>query len=105
MKKLIHEIERKIRSKKGETLIESLVSILILTLLSLAVAVAVQSALNITGDSLKRAQETQDKVNAVIHAASGTAGTITFEDSNGITAHHTVTIYNTDGITAFYPQT
>ncbi len=105
MKKLIHKAEQKIRSKKGETLAESLVSILILTLLSLAVMVSVQGALKITGDSLKRAQETQEKVNAAIHSASGTSGTITFADSHGISAHHTVTIYNTDGILAFDPQT
>lgn len=104
MNRLLRKIKKRIRSKKGETLIESLASVLVLTVLSLGVAASIQVALKITGDSLEKAEITQGEVNSVVSGASGEPGsTITFTGAE-ITASHKVSLYNDGGIIAFYPE-
>ena len=105
MKRSIRKIRKTIRSNKGEMLLESIVSLLILSILLVSVAVTIQTALRITGISLQEAQETQEtRINPLVLAqyTDSEATNITFT-AGGILASHQV-VFNLDGgILAFSP--
>jgi len=110
MKKWVLKTKNILRSKRGETLMESIVSLLILTILLTAVGMMIQTALNMTLISTQNAREMQhDIANPTIRALYATGSTddteIIFsspEIGAGFTASHEVVIFD-GGIIAFSP--
>ena len=86
-----------LRSGKGETLMESLISLLAFGVLVVAVTAMVHTALAITGVSVRNAQAMQQDINRVIRADYGGAPvTIAFSyEIDGVVyeAEHNVIIY------------
>jgi uncharacterized protein (UPF0333 family) len=108
MKILIQKIKKILHSNKGETLIESIASLLVLTVLIAAISTMINFSLRITSDATRNARAMQDTVNEVIWEEPGDSLEITFTfiDSGGIaiSASHDVEFNEHGGIRAFYPQ-
>jgi len=112
MKISIQTIKKIFRSNKGETLVESIVSLLILSILLLAVTTMIQTALRMTSASAQKARGVQeDTVNPVILADyrdSENDVAITFEATAiegeyNIEAKHNVVFNQDGGLIAFSP--
>jgi len=112
MKERIFKIRKTFRSKKGETIMECIASLLILAILMVAVTTIIQASLRMTETSTVRAMERQAIANNMIMDVSAGGGIpITFtttagsapEAAEGINASHLVTVHNEDGIIAFTP--
>jgi len=112
MKISIQTIKKIFRSNKGETLVESIVSLLILSVLLLAVTTMIQTALRMTSASAQKARGMQeDTVNPVILADyrdSENDVAITFEATaiegeHNIEAKHNVVFNQDGGLIAFSP--
>ena len=110
MKSLVRKIGRILRSHNGESLMEGIASVLVLTVLIAAVTTIILVSLKITESSIARAEKMQDDVNnPAILANYSAAGetTITFYDAapeSGISATHGVLINEAaDGLIAFTP--
>lgn len=113
MKMWIRRIKKIIRSNKGETLMETIVSLIILSILLLAVTTMIQTALRMTSISIQNAEGTQDNVNFVIlseytlseYSDSGELAEITFTVSGmGISASHDIILNKEGNIIAFTPK-
>lgn len=92
---------------KGETLVESVVSLLVLSLLLLVVTATIQTALRMTSVSLQKVKETQDVLNAVARSeySESELAEITFSASGlGISAKHNIVLNKDGGIIAFAPS-
>lgn len=106
MKILIQRIKKIIRSNKGETIVESIVSLLILSILMLAVTTIIQTALKMTSVSIQNAKETQDVLNIIAQAeySDSEPAEITFSASDiSISATHNTILNKDGGIIAFSP--
>ena len=62
MKFLIGKIKRLLYYKKGETLMEAIVSVLLLSILLVTVTAMIQTSRNVTANSMQRAQEFQEEL-------------------------------------------
>ena len=65
--KITSKISKILRSKRGETLMEGIVSVLILGMLMAAVVSIIQFSLRTTGDAILESTEAQRAVNRVIN--------------------------------------
>ena len=61
MKSLIHRISNKLRSKKGETLVEAIISILLLTILLSTITAMISTSRRMTARSMETAREMQNE--------------------------------------------
>jgi len=107
MRKWIHKIEKNIVSKRGETLAESIVSLLIFAILMLSVTMMIQTALRTTARSTRAAREAQDHINLVILSKYDEETDITFSyEIAGETksVRHRVRFNESGGIIGFTPQ-
>lgn len=114
MRILIRGIKKILRSQKGELLVESLVSLAILSILLTTVTAMVQFSLRVTYNTTQNAMAQQEDIlNPIIwtdydgSSPTVTAAKITFTETlvtDGIEAFHDV-YFNTDGgFIAFTPQ-
>lgn len=106
MKMWIQKTKKIIRSNKGETLVESIVSLLVLSILLFAVTTMIQTALRITSASTQTAKGIQDTLNIVIRSeySDSVPDQITFTASGfGISATHDIILNKDGGIIAFAP--
>jgi len=71
-------ISKKLLSKRGETIMETLVSLLIMGILITSLLSIIRFSLVLTGDSLKNAAESQNDFNALTH---GTVASGAYSDS------------------------
>ena len=112
MKERFGKIIKRLRSNKGETIMECIASLLVLAILMVAVTTMIQASMRMTGIATQTAAARQTTAGAIMlgtHPASG-GGTITFSSdtspvqaANGIGAEHPVTIYTEDNISSFIP--
>ena len=107
MKESLQRIKKNITDSKGETLMESIISLLILSVLLVAVATMIQAALGLTNSLTQRANSTQeDTINPVIltdYSNSITNSIIFFAEDGSISAAHDVLVFNEDGLVGFSP--
>ena len=112
MNTLIRRAKKIFRSKKGETLMESIVSMLVLSVLLAAITMMILTALKFTNTLTQRATTMQEeKINpAVLLSKTTGSGEITFtaasdapDAATDISAKHNVRVYDDDGIIAFAP--
>ena len=112
MKSLILRIKKVLRTNKGETLMEAIVSILLLAILLTTITAMIRSSLNMTANIMQEAQRVQEElINpaflATIDPANLDADEVSFTftaSSIVMTASHDVLVFdNTDNISAFYP--
>jgi Tfp pilus assembly protein PilV len=117
---MMTKIKKLLLSKKGESLIESLVSIIIFSLLIVTITLTIATALRITAQATGDARLAQEAVNDIIAGrATGTPNEVTFsftytfttpDEENGettnrtSTATHDVNINTTQGRLAFAEQ-
>jgi len=95
-----------LRSKSGESIIEALVSVLILGMLLGTIVSIIRFSLALTGTTLRDATAAQTEINDLIldRYPAAAVGTLKFTSSNApIDAEHGIVFYSDDGITAFYP--
>ena len=103
-----------IKSKNGETLVESVISLLIFSFLLLTITLTIQTALRITSISTQAAYRAQNEINEIVAGFYPTpsSGTITFSFEAGAgvgvpgeasDASHNVIINNVPGQRAFRP--
>jgi len=109
----MHNILRKVKAilkgKRGESLIEGIVSILVFTVLIAAVTMMIMISLRITGISTANADIMQKESNAVLAGADTIpADTKTIEfvvnDNESDLIKIGVSVYTTDNYTAFEPN-
>jgi len=94
-----------LNNKRGETLMEGILSILIFTVLVASITTMIIVSLRITAVSTEAAEERQAEANAVL---TGTAADEISDDTvdftiNGIVFSIDVTVYETDDFLAFEP--
>jgi len=110
MKKLVKKVLAILNSKNGESLMESLVSILVFTILVAAVTMMILLSLRITRSSTEAANESQEEVNSLISGTDGAGDSITSESGSvgltidGITIEIPVTVSRSGNYTAFEPN-
>lgn len=105
MRNLTHKTTKKLRSKRGETLVETLISVVIFALFSLGIATTVQVSLRITADATEAEDTRIEKINSVVTTSDGDSAVITFfAPSMGINATHSISLYSQDGVIAFDPE-
>ncbi|MCL2079539.1 MAG: prepilin-type N-terminal cleavage/methylation domain-containing protein [Oscillospiraceae bacterium] len=93
---LIQKASKIIRQNKGETLIESLISILILSLLFTAIALTVAASLRITAAAAEKAAAAQDMANKI------TAGQFDDEQNDTLTFTFSYDILEFSSVTGDY---
>lgn len=108
MKTLIQRIKKTIRSNKGETIMEGIVSLLVLSILLLVVTTMIQTALRMTSVSIQNAKESQDVFNdvALSEYSDSESAEITFSFSfsgTSMSAAHDIIVNKDGGIIAFAP--
>lgn len=106
MKRLTFKLKTVLLNNKGESLMESVASLLIFSILMMAVATMITASLRITSASTKDASERQDAVNKGImedYDTTPTNDTLTFEGT-GINVTIPVEISDEDGYVAFIPE-
>ena len=107
---LILKIKKIIKSNSGETLLEGIISIFVLTVLLAAVTMMIMTSLGMTRMLTENAEEAQESANDAILVGYSGAGTnlkITFKstNTNDIIAEHNVVFYRSDdGTVAFSPR-
>ena len=105
MKRLICKSKKIINSNKGESIIESVTALLVLSILLISITMMIQTSLKMTGSSIQNANETQEKdINPLMVSEYNSSEeiSITFTAA-GIEAGHKV-IFNKDNeIRAFAP--
>ena len=109
MRSLIDKTKKALRSKRGETLVEAIASMLILAILLTSVAAMIQTALRMSGEAVRDAAENQEAINNIILGHFDPANTRGAEinfTAPGIVASHEIEIYvdTTAGIIAFIPD-
>jgi len=110
LKKLKIKLEKSLRSKSGETIMEALVSMLILGILLTTVVSTIRFSLGVTGDSLRDADASQLISNDLStgNLTGGTQITVEFKYNNptlnmAINTTHDALYKEEDGIVAFRP--
>jgi hypothetical protein len=98
-----------LRCKRGESIMEAVVSMLILGMLMTTVVSIIRFSLFLTGNTLDNASRAQERFNALIHETyDGTVVTLTFATGSSspfdISAEHEVT-QSVDEEAAFKPST
>jgi len=102
-------IKKIFRSKRGFTIMETIVSLLILSILLTTIFTIIRFSTSLTSDSIIRAKESQDRFNALVledydELPESALSTITFtSDDAEIEASHDVIVYDVDGVVAFAP--
>jgi hypothetical protein len=106
--RFFHRLRAVLKCKKGETLMESIASILIFTVLVAAITMMITLSLRITSVSVGASEGMQARVNAVLTGDDA----ITGPPADGIVIFHlsptnavnvNVSIFTMDGFTAFEP--
>ena len=106
MKQRINNFGKYFCSDKGETLVETIIAMIIFVVCMLAVSTMLQTSLRITSSATRNANRVQEKVNAAVLSGfdSGRSVNITFYDLSGISATHSTTVSENEGIIAFMPE-
>jgi len=112
MNLLIGKVKKILTPKKGEMLMEAIVSILLFSILLVTVATMIQTSRNITANSMRDATDFQEgRLNRAIIATDDelnlVPGVITFTSAlASMHSEHDVRIYdNDDFIVAVFPGT
>ena len=111
MRSLIFGINNALRSKKGETLVEAIVSILLLTILLGTITAMIHTSLRLTANTMQEADGMQNDVfNPAIFDTQPnlSPGSLSFGtlSTTLIDTQHDIYIFdNTGDMVSFYPDT
>lgn len=84
MKKLTAKIKAILSGNSGETLVESLISILVFAILIETVTLMIMTALRMNGTSISNATASQTSINEnIVKDFSGLTGTLTLNSTDG----------------------
>jgi len=101
-------IKKILLSKRGETIMEALVSMLILGILLTTIVSVIRFSMALTGNAVNDAAASQEIINDLIHEnyPSGNTVELSFQSTTfDIDVRHNVVLYSTDDVTAFSPVT
>ena len=113
IKRILNE---RLRSKRGESIMEALVSLLILGILMTTIVSIIRFSMVVTGDSVRRATIAQTEINRLMFdiydidpdinpGGNEAQGALTFSNSElGVETMHDVVFYTNEGIIAFRPD-
>ncbi len=113
MKTLITKAKSILISRRGETLVEGIVSLFIFSVLILGVSSMIVTSLRISQNATETAQDLQNTVNRATEetdyegsSVAGNSYTIKFSDPSNILGDtvHNLELFNSDGIIAFRPE-
>ena len=106
MKKLINKLNQFIVNKKGETLVESLASLVIFSLLFATVVMIFQISLTTIKNSTESANEIQRKANQTVLKQSKQSETqyLVLQDGYNINVRIPVKLSENDAFVAFEPE-
>jgi len=110
--KLIAKIKKSLRSKRGESIVEAIVSFVILGMLLTTVFGIIRFSLVMSGDSISDANADQAHVNELVleddsrWSAAVTAEIVfrSVDPALDIEAVHDIQLYDQDGMLAFIPD-
>jgi len=107
MRKTADRLRAELSSRGGETLVETVISLLIFTVVMLAVTYMLTTSLRLVNKAQETARLLQDRDNAVAAGDyTGSAGTVAFTiDALGVTSSHGAVVKSENGICAFRPET
>jgi len=102
------KIKKAIRSKRGESLMEAIVSLLILGILMTTIVSVIRFSMVMTGNSIREATTTQNDMNDIRLENLGASSslvllTFTANGYNLIEASHDINFHAENNIVAFYP--
>ena len=102
----MRELIRYLKNQRGEALIESVISILILSLSVLAISTMLMASLKITSHGTASATDMQTAINEAVTTNAGIRANVTFQlegegAEEGIT--QSVALYNDHNIVSFNP--
>jgi hypothetical protein len=107
MAKLLKDVCENLKSNRGETIVESIVSLFILTLLMGTVLSIINSSFQMTNGAMARSEVRQNLANELVRnpGAGGTAGTLKLLDGGIVFVSIAVdiTTYEDGAFTAFAP--
>jgi len=112
MKSLIIRIKKALRSKRGEMLMEAIVSIILLVILLTTITAMIATSRRLTANSMVEAREMQEETLIPVTNATHTGfeQDVTIEitavdPSIDLEAEHTVSFFNNgQGLVAFFPE-
>lgn len=100
----MRELIRYLKNKRGEALIESVISILIFSLSVLAISTMLMASLKITSHGTASAADMQAAINEAVTTNAGIKANVTIQlegEEKGIT--QSVTLYDDHNIVSFNP--
>ena len=107
MKNVLSKLTRRVRSRRGESLIETLAAILILTMASIVLYSMITTSADINMKADAMAKTNQTNLVAVEQAAKGThtqEGTVTFTINGKTLCSQDIWVFgSTDKLYAYYP--
>ena len=107
MKKWTDKTKATIQCDKGETLIETIVSIIIFAIFMLAISMMISTSLKLTSVSTQNTNHMQEEIiNPVMMYEYNDSTNVNISFSNsvfGISTSHTTRLNDKDGIVAFTP--
>jgi len=102
--------KKTLRSKSGESIMEAIVSLLILGMLMTTIVSIIRFSMAMTGDSIRDATATQIEMNNlkfddfIDTSGESSQGSLILRNVDlGIDAGHSVVLYTDNGVIAFYP--
>lgn len=102
------QCNKALRSKRGESLMEAVASMLILSILLTTIVSIIRFSLAMTGESLADAEKSQDEFNELVlnKSDSSSEANLTFSSDYPINATHSIDLHtDKDGnIIAFFPN-
>lgn len=107
MKRLTDRIKTILTDKRGESLVESLASMMLFTLLMINITMMINTSLQITGVSTVNAKNKQDNANKYIleiYDSKSSHNLILRDDMNGINVAIPVDFSDDGNFTAFSPR-
>jgi len=113
MRSLIIKIKKKLRQKRGETLIEAIISILLLAILLTTVTAMIQTSLRMTSNSMREADDLQKNtynpaiLNTLPDLSSGTI-ILKSQSTTVVDTQHDIFVFEDEDINdilSFYPDT
>lgn len=95
------KLQRALKNKKGETLMETVISICLFTIIMLAVTMLLSSSMRMTGAAIQDAETLSDANNkAIAGEYAGDAAALTIS-ADSFSVSQPVTVSNENGVLAF----
>jgi len=106
----VSKVKGILRSKRGFTIMEAIISLLLLAILLTTIVSIIRFSTSMTAASIINAETVQDRFNALIledfdgYTTGETTVTFSSTDIPDVTATHSIVLYEEDGVIVFTPD-